>query len=308
MGRAWRRARCHPAEARPVRSTRTRSTPGRPCGRSVPRMPVARRRRPSQGGSTHTPPRSTKSSTTCNGSSRERHRRHRARIRGRQPDQGRRPAHSPPASTPTGTPKATRPPATGSSPPAAPAAAATASTSSAATSFADCRRGERDAIVDNRSETALSRPGNDSAGQPRYVPHVVRTQLGRRPHASPSRALGLPPTSSRLGYRDILPLLRHAGPRPGAPHPNPHRHAPAVPALRLRPLEDGTPWVPVRYAPGVSDLLMTDGKPAYAPEAAVEALQATEASRRMVMAPGPRLGRWHPCEAVLGGNQRVEAS
>jgi transcription antitermination factor NusG len=141
-------------------------------------------------------------------------------------------------------------------------------------------------LVDNRTETALSRPGNDSAD----TPATSRMPCGRN-------------QGWAVGYRVFLPMFATL-----VRDPVLHTRT----RLALRPLFPRYvfvwltgPWVPIRYAPGVSDLLMTDGKPAYAPEASVEALEATQASRRTISPPGPAWRPGDPCETVLGGNQRV---
>jgi transcription antitermination factor NusG len=51
------------------------------------------------------------------------------------------------------------------------------------------------------------------------------------------------------------------------------------------------PWSPVTYAPGVFSLLSFDGKPATCSDAAVDALQATEALRAT---PTPQISQWAP--------------
>jgi transcription antitermination factor NusG len=112
---------------------------------------------------------------------------------------------------------------------------------------------------------------------------------------------------ARLGYRVFLPLFATLVRDPVLHTRTRLAMRPLFPRYAFVHLEDGTPWVPVRYAPGVSDLLMTDGKPAYAPEAAVEALEATQASRRTLMAPGPAWRPGDPSTVVLGPFQGMDA-
>lgn len=77
------------------------------------------------------------------------------------------------------------------------------------------------------------------------------------------------------GYRTYLPLVTvqrrdHVLPT--------FRHTVQIPAFpRYLFVVIGSHWVPVRYTPGVHQLLMADGKPGIVPEAAVSALRAAEA-------------------------------
>jgi transcription antitermination factor NusG len=147
------------------------------------------------------------------------------------------------------------------------------------------------AIVDNRTETALSRPGNDSADSLA----TSRMSCGRNQgwavvHTHPQAERWAAANITRLGYRTFLPMFATLVRDPVLHTRTRTAMRPLFPRYAFVWLEDGTPWVPVRYAPGVSDLLMTDGKPAYAPGAAIEALEATEASRRITPTPSPVWG------------------
>ena len=65
------------------------------------------------------------------------------------------------------------------------------------------------------------------------------------------------------------------------------------------------PWAPICATPGVRSLLTDGTKPGRVSEAAVSALQASEALRRI---PPPPETLWRPgvaCEARLGGGQTV---
>ena len=72
-------------------------------------------------------------------------------------------------------------------------------------------------------------------------------------------------------------------------------------------LAHGEPWTPIRYAGGVKSLLMMDGKPAYASTASVEALQATEASRRTLTHPNALWQRGDACSLNSGPFQGLDA-
>jgi len=60
------------------------------------------------------------------------------------------------------------------------------------------------------------------------------------------------------------------------------------------------PWTPIRYAPGVRELLMDDGRPSICPREAVEALQAGDGLRRTPAAPGAAWPPGAPCSLATG--------
>src|SRR5215472_15089443 len=60
------------------------------------------------------------------------------------------------------------------------------------------------------------------------------------------------------------------------------------------------PWTPIRYAPGVRELLMDDGRPSICPRASVEALQAHDELRRTSTPPGAAWPPGTPCSLATG--------
>ena len=70
---------------------------------------------------------------------------------------------------------------------------------------------------------------------------------------------------------------------------------PLFPGYLFVRLDLAQPWNPVRYAPGVFQLLMTGDRPSICPEGAVEALQAAEAERAAYPSQEPP---WRPGDAV----------
>jgi hypothetical protein len=90
-------------------------------------------------------------------------------------------------------------------------------------------------LVDNRTETALSRPGNDSADSPATSRMSCGRQsgLGGRPHPLPSRALVRSQPQARRIPR--LPADFAAIVRDPVLHTRTLPASPAVPALPVRP-------------------------------------------------------------------------
>jgi len=60
------------------------------------------------------------------------------------------------------------------------------------------------------------------------------------------------------------------------------------------------PWTPIRYAPGVRELLMDHDHPSVCPTEAIEALQAGEDARRTPPAPGAAWAVGTPCRLASG--------
>ena len=60
------------------------------------------------------------------------------------------------------------------------------------------------------------------------------------------------------------------------------------------------PWNPVRYAPGVFSLISVDGIPSICPDAAISALQATEAIRATPTPPSALWAPGMPCRLAAG--------
>lgn len=82
---------------------------------------------------------------------------------------------------------------------------------------------------------------------------------------------------------------------------------PLFPRYVFVAMADSDPWTPIRYAPGVSAILMNGQKPGYAPEAAVSALQATEARRRTLTPPRDVWSPGDPCQLATGPCQGADA-
>lgn len=65
-----------------------------------------------------------------------------------------------------------------------------------------------------------------------------------------------------------------------------HRvEAPLFVGYLFAEMDAGSPWTPIRYSRGVLRVLMTDGKPGHVDAGVLATLQASEAARRIVMAP-----------------------
>jgi transcription antitermination factor NusG len=96
-----------------------------------------------------------------------------------------------------------------------------------------------------------------------------------------------------LGYRGYLPVCVVR--RGQSQHT-----APLFPRYAFVLIPEHQPWTPVRYSPGVDQLLMNGMRPAYVPEDAIELLQANDDARRVVPPPG---ADWRPGDAckVLHG-------
>jgi len=78
---------------------------------------------------------------------------------------------------------------------------------------------------------------------------------------------------------------------------------PLFPGYLFVRLDLAQPWNPVRYAPGVFQLLMTGDRPSICPEGAVSALQAAEAERATYPRQEPP---WRPGDAVSLGKGPME--
>jgi transcriptional antiterminator RfaH len=75
---------------------------------------------------------------------------------------------------------------------------------------------------------------------------------------------------------------------------------PAFPGYVFLRLDLSRPWYPIRHAPGVFQLLMTDSHPAICPDHAVEALQSALHAAEPFSAPKPPWKPGTPCSVVLG--------
>jgi transcription antitermination factor NusG len=95
----------------------------------------------------------------------------------------------------------------------------------------------------------------------------------------------------RLGYRTYLPLV--AATRRDRHTPTMRRSVlvPLFPSYLFLLHDPGEPWTPIRYAPGVRDVIGCNGKPQYARPGAVEAVQADEALRRITPASQSAIAR-----------------
>jgi transcription antitermination factor NusG len=99
----------------------------------------------------------------------------------------------------------------------------------------------------------------------------------------------------RIGYETYLPLY-------ASQRRDPDRTVlrPLFPRYCFVQLDPRDPWTPIRYAPGVRDLLMRDGRPDMARPGVVSALQAFEDVRRC---PTPANASWAPgmrCRPRMG--------
>jgi transcription antitermination factor NusG len=104
----------------------------------------------------------------------------------------------------------------------------------------------------------------------------------------------------RAGYEPYLPLIT-------VRRPDRSYHTSALfPGYLFCRLDLSRPWYPIRYAPGVYGLILTDGIPSICPDAAVDALRAGEALRSTPPTRDDLYRPGAPCEAVLGGGSRVE--
>ena len=129
--------------------------------------------------------------------------------------------------------------------------------------------------LDAKREARLDHPEQDAARAHALAPmpsgcrptwHVVATKPKAETRAAASLHL--------KGYTAYLPLLT-------AQRTNRSWHTgPLFPGYLFLQLTQNKPWYPIRYAPGVFQLILTsDGLPAICPEAAVEALRAAEPLR-----------------------------
>jgi len=114
---------------------------------------------------------------------------------------------------------------------------------------------------------------------------------------------------ARRGYLTYLPLLAVQR-RDRATHRMMHTvHIPLFPGYLFMQLATSDPWTPIRYAPGVANLLMAAGRPEQVRPGLVEALQAGDSARRSIAPPAATWtpgapckladGRFNGCEAVV---------
>src|SRR5215469_8130100 len=107
----------------------------------------------------------------------------------------------------------------------------------------------------------------------------------------------------RSGYRVLLPLLAV---RRRDPVIRSLWHVAEVPLFpRYLFVHLDGPWTPIRYSPGVRSLLMDGTKPGIVPDAAVRAVQAGEALRRIPPTQHELERPGTPLQASLGGGQKV---
>jgi transcriptional antiterminator RfaH len=116
----------------------------------------------------------------------------------------------------------------------------------------------------------------------------------------------------RAGYEPYLPLIT-------VRRPDRSYHTSALfPGYLFCRLDLSRPWYPIRYAPGVYGLILTDGIPSICPDAAVNALRASEALRSIpptqddLWAPGmactPATGPFRNHPAIVTSVHRDEAT
>ena len=104
----------------------------------------------------------------------------------------------------------------------------------------------------------------------------------------------------RRGYRTYLPLLAVQRRDQAPHHARRITHIPLFTGYLFVQLNDANPWTPVRYAPGVTALLMMGGKPDRLRDGLIEALQAGDESRRSVAPPTAVWAPGTPCRLARG--------
>ena len=120
-------------------------------------------------------------------------------------------------------------------------------------------------------------------------------------HTHPQAELWAVTNCTRLGYHCYLPTFI-ANVRDRVVRTMIHNvERPLFTSYAFVAIAPAEPWTPIRYAGGVKSLLMMDGKPAYAPTAAVEAIQASAALRRTLTPPNALWSPGAPCRLVYGG-------
>lgn len=103
------------------------------------------------------------------------------------------------------------------------------------------------------------------------------------------------------GYQPYLPLIT-------VRLPNRHYHTrPLFQGYLFVQLDLAHPWYPIKYAPGVFNLLCTNGIPAPCPVGAVEALQAAEAVRGLYPPTEQPWRPGQPCRLDYGPYDGVDA-
>jgi transcription antitermination factor NusG len=91
----------------------------------------------------------------------------------------------------------------------------------------------------------------------------------------------------RIGYTTYCPLLAIRRRDPVTPSITRRVLAPLFAGYLFLAHDPADPWTPIRYAPGVRDVIRSGNLIQYARAGAVEALQATEAIRRCLIPPKP---------------------
>jgi transcription antitermination factor NusG len=140
-------------------------------------------------------------------------------------------------------------------------------------------------MLDAAAIQAVALP-QQAVAQPRFAP----TLSGSRPvwcvvATLPRSERTAHAELHRRGFEAYLPLLT-------VRLPNRHwRTGPLFVGYLFVRMRLDQPWNPVRYCPGVFSLLSIDGIPSICPDAAVDALQATEALRAT---PTPQISQWAP--------------
>ena len=119
-------------------------------------------------------------------------------------------------------------------------------------------------------------------------------------HTHPQAELWAVANCTRSGYHCYLPTFIAQIPDRVVKTMHHNVERPLFTSYAFIALADGEPWSPIIYAGGVHKLLMMDGKPAYAPTASVEALQATEALRRTLTPPNALWSPGAPCRLSSG--------
>jgi transcription antitermination factor NusG len=127
-------------------------------------------------------------------------------------------------------------------------------------------------------------------------------------HSHPGAERWASANLSRAGYRTYLPLYAVRVRDPVLPTQTRIVERPLFPSYLFVSMQRGDPWTPIRYAQGVHAVLMSDGRPHLVAAAILEALQAGDAARRMVDAPGASWAAGAPCTVRDGAFAGIPAA
>ena len=119
-------------------------------------------------------------------------------------------------------------------------------------------------------------------------------------HTHPQAELWAADNLRRAGYKCYLPMCV-------VRRQNGQLLIPLFTRYAFINIENGQPWTPARYTPGVANVLMTNGHPQHISSAAVEALQAGEELRRMIPPPEAMWSPGTACKVNAGALQGYDA-